>query len=95
MLKKDKLEDDYFYYKIIFQIAKSLFFLLKLIGVTLVDKIIQVSSVQFYDTSSVHLIVCPPPNIKIILLGSFNLVPKIYMMARLKCLSSNVIDPII
>ena len=53
MLKKDKLEDDYFYYKIIFQIAKSLFFLLKLIGVTLVDKIIQVSSVQFYDTSSV------------------------------------------
>ena len=37
---------------------------IELIGVTLVNKIIQVSVVQFYNTSSVHCIVCSPPQVK-------------------------------
>ena len=35
-----------------------------LIGVTLVNKIIQVSGAQFYNTSSVHCSVCSPPQVK-------------------------------
>ena len=42
-----------------------LFFLfIEFIGVTLVNKIIQVSDTQFYNTSSVHGIVCSPPQVK-------------------------------
>ena len=39
-------------------------FLIKFIGVTLVNEIIWVSSVHFYDTWSVYCIVCPPPKVK-------------------------------
>ena len=35
------------------QVERQLFFLTEFIGVTLVNKIIQVSGVQFYNTSSV------------------------------------------
>ena len=38
-------------------------FLIGFIGVTLVHKIIQVSSIQFYNTSSVHCVVCSPPQV--------------------------------
>ena len=41
-----------------------IFFLSKLIGVTLVNKIIQVSSVQLYNISPVYCIVCLPLKIK-------------------------------
>ena len=34
------------------------------IGVTLVNKIIQVAGTQFHNTSSVHCIVCSPPQVK-------------------------------
>ena len=39
-------------------IHNFLFFLIKFIGVTLVNKFIKVSSVQFYDIPSVYFIVC-------------------------------------
>ena len=38
--------------------------LLEFIGVILVNEIIYISSVQFYNTSSVHCIVCSPPKVK-------------------------------
>ena len=41
-----------------------LFFLIEFIEVTLVNKSIQVSTVQFYNTSPVYYIVCPPPKAK-------------------------------
>ena len=37
---------------------------LEFIGVTLVSKIIQVSGVRFYHTSSVYCTVCSPPQVK-------------------------------
>ena len=40
-----------------------LFFLLNLLGVTLVDKITQVSGAQFHNTSSVPRTVCSPPQV--------------------------------
>ena len=40
------------------------FFIIKLIGVTLINKTIYISNVQFYDTSSVYCIVFPPPKVK-------------------------------
>ena len=36
---------------------------IEFIGVTLVNKIIQVSDAQFYNTSAVHCIVCSPPEV--------------------------------
>ena len=39
-------------------------FLIEFIGVTLVNKIIQVSEAQVYNTSSVHCTVCSPPQVK-------------------------------
>ena len=42
----------------------ALIFVTKFIGVTFVNKIIQVSSVQFYDTSLLYCIVCPWPKVK-------------------------------
>lgn len=44
-------------------------FLIKCIGMTLVNKMLQVSSVHFYDPSPVCCIVCPPPKIKSLFLG--------------------------
>ena len=41
-----------------------LFFLIEFIGVTLLNKIIQVSDIQFYDLSSIHCIGCSPPHVK-------------------------------
>ena len=41
-----------------------LFFCIEFIEVALVNKIIQVSGVQFYKTSSVYCIVCSPPQVK-------------------------------
>lgn len=38
-------------------------FLIKFIRVTLVHRVIEVSGVRFYDTSSIHYIVCPPPKV--------------------------------
>ena len=43
-----------------FWISASLTFLIEFVGVTLVNKIIQVSGAQFYNTSSVHCTVCSP-----------------------------------
>ena len=42
----------------------SFFFLIGFIMVTLVNKIIRVSGAQFHNTSSVHCIVCSPPQVK-------------------------------
>ena len=39
-------------------------FFIEFIGATLVNKIIQVSGAQFYNTSSVHCVVCSPPKVK-------------------------------
>lgn len=41
-----------------------IFFKIKCIGVTLVNGIVQVSSAQFYNTSSAYSIVCSPPRVK-------------------------------
>ena len=41
-------------------------FFIKLSGVTLLNKIIQVSSVHFYDTSCVYYIVCLPPEVNLL-----------------------------
>ena len=41
-----------------------LFFNFKFIRVTLVNKIIQVSSVQIYDLSSVYCVLCSSPKVK-------------------------------
>ena len=40
-------------------------FLIKLIGVRLVNKVIRFSSIYFYDIWSVYCIVCPPPKVKL------------------------------
>lgn len=39
----------------------NFFLFIERIGVTLTDKIIQVSGAQFHTTSSVHCTVCSPP----------------------------------
>ena len=39
-------------------------FLIEFFGVTLVNQIIQVSGVQFYNISSIHCIVCSSPQVK-------------------------------
>ena len=46
--------------------AKIIIFCLfsEFIGVTLVNKIIQVSDERFYNTSSVHCVVCLSPQVK-------------------------------
>ena len=49
-----------------------MFLFIEFIGVTLVNKIIQVSGAQFYNTSSVHCIVCSSPQVKS---PSFNIYP--------------------
>ena len=45
------------------QLSFFFFLFIEFIGVTLVNKIIQVSGVQFYNTSSVHCIMCSPPQV--------------------------------
>ena len=40
------------------------FIFIEFIGVTLVNKILQVSGVQFYNTSPVYCTVCSPPHLK-------------------------------
>ena len=48
-----------------FNRVQVIFFLfIEFIGVTLVNKITQVSGAQFYNTSPVHCIVCLPPQVK-------------------------------
>ena len=49
--------------KRILEVVVFLFFI-EFTGVTLINKIIQVLGVQFYSTSSVHCIVCSPPQVK-------------------------------
>ena len=50
-------------------------FFVEFIGVTLVNKIIQVSSVQFSNTSSVYYIVCSTPKVKFLSLTIIPLCP--------------------
>ena len=40
------------------------YFLIEFMGVTLVNKIRQLSGAHFHNTSSVHCIVCSPPQVK-------------------------------
>ncbi|KAF6125190.1 hypothetical protein HJG60_009715 [Phyllostomus discolor] len=40
------------------------FLFIEFIGVTLVNKMIQVSGAQFHSTSSVHCVVCSPPQVR-------------------------------
>ena len=43
---------------------QNLYYFIKCIEVTLLNKFIWVSSVKFYDTSSIYCIVCLPPKVK-------------------------------
>ena len=52
------------YFPEIFVPLKIFFLFIKFIGVTLVNKIIQVSGAQFHNTSFVHWTVCSPPQVK-------------------------------
>ena len=46
------------------ELSVILLFSIELIGVTLINNIIQASGVQFYHTSSAYCTVCSPPQVK-------------------------------
>ena len=48
-------------FQLLFFSSHFFFLFIEFIGVTLVNKIIQVSGTRFHNTSSVHCIVCSPP----------------------------------
>ena len=50
--------------RVMFLLHSIYFFLIEFIGVTLVNKIIQVSGAWFYNTSSVHWLVCSPSQVR-------------------------------
>ena len=72
----------HFIQKLIYYLKKNF---IEVFGVTLVQKVTQVSSVQLQNTPSVHCIVCSPPRVKSPVTAFFSKV--------LKVLKSQVLKP--